>query len=89
MSVALKNPDIAGIRQELHDFIDNADDAALRDIYTKFKAEDNELYEWWNDEELVAELKQRADDVESGKDKGFTIEESKADLMSRLNKNGS
>jgi hypothetical protein len=47
-----------------------------------------ERYEWWNDEEMVAELEQIAADMESGKDKGFTIEESRAQLKLVLKKNG-
>jgi len=88
MGVAFKNPDLASIRQELHDYIDNADDAALKDIYTKLKAEDNEPYEWWNDEELITELDRRSTDLKSGKDKGVPWEEVQARLLSRLKKNG-
>jgi len=51
-------------------------------------AESTGRYEWWNDEEMVAELDQIAADMESGKDPGFTLEESMAHLKARLKKNG-
>ncbi|HEY4327333.1 MAG TPA: hypothetical protein VGN20_25320 [Mucilaginibacter sp.] len=47
-----------------------------------------EPFEWWNDQEFVAELEQISDDMESGKDKGYSLEESKAQLKLRLKKNG-
>jgi len=43
-----------------------------------------EYYEWWNDDEFVAELDRRAADLKSGKDKGFTLEESMARLRDKL-----
>jgi acyl-CoA reductase-like NAD-dependent aldehyde dehydrogenase len=52
----------------------------------KEAAENTERYEWWNDEEMMAELDRRFEDLKSGKDKGFTLEESKAHLMARLKK---
>lgn len=57
------------------------------DLLKKEAAENPERYEWWNDEEMVAELEQIAADMESGKDKGFTIEESRAQLKQRRKKN--
>ncbi len=51
-------------------------------------AENTERYEWWNDEEMVAELDRRFDDLRSGKDPGFTLEQSVAHLKARLKKNG-
>jgi hypothetical protein len=58
-----------------------------RDILAKDAAENTERYEWWNDEELMAELDRRYDDLRSGKDPGFTLEESKVHLLARLKKN--
>lgn len=60
---------------------------AQREFLAKEAAENTEPYEWWNDEEMMAELDRRFDDLKSGKDKGFTLEESKAHLMARLKKN--
>jgi len=59
------------------------------DELLKDDADNNsERYEWWNDEEMVAELERRADDLKSGKDPGFTLEESVVHLKARLKKNG-
>jgi hypothetical protein len=53
----------------------------------KEAAENTERYEWWNDEEMVAELDRRSADLRSGKVKGVSLEESKAYLLSRLRRN--
>jgi DNA polymerase III delta prime subunit len=45
-----------------------------------------ERYEWWNDEEMVAELDQISADMDSGKDPGFTWEEVKSQLLNRHKK---
>jgi hypothetical protein len=53
----------------------------------------SEYYEWWNDDEFVAELDRRAEDLKSGKDKGFALEESllrlkdksKREILNELN----
>src|ERR1700692_579083 len=59
---------------------------AQREFLAKEAAENTELYEWWNDEEKMAELDKRFEDLKSGKDKGFTWEESKAHLKNSLKK---
>ena len=60
---------------------------AQRDFLAKEAAENTERYEWWNDEEMVAELDRRSADLRSGKVKGVSLEESKAYLLSRLKRN--
>lgn len=76
------------IRQKLHDMIDTADDKKVEEIFIKLIDDTNQSYEWWNDEEFVTELEQISADMKSGKDKGFTIEESMAHLKAHLKKNG-
>lgn len=56
------------IRQELHDYINAADDTQLKAIYAIIKDDVNEPYEWWNDDELIVELERRSADLKSGKD---------------------
>lgn len=80
--------DTLTIRQKLHDIIDTADDKKVEEIFIKLLDDTNEPYEWWKDEELVAELEQISADMKSGKDKGFTVEESKAHLKAHLKNNG-
>ncbi|MES2377187.1 MAG: hypothetical protein V4553_11440 [Bacteroidota bacterium] len=54
--------------------------------------EDDDLqpYEWWEDEEFVAELDERVRRYEAGIDRGYTLEETKAKIdqlrQERLNK---
>ena len=76
------------IRQKLHDIIDNADDEKVEEMFIKLIDDANQPHEWWKDEDLVAELEQISADMDSGKDKGFTLVESMAQLKARLKKNG-
>lgn len=43
-------------------------------------------YEWWNDEDMLAELDQIAADLKSGKDPGISWDALKKDLLSRRKK---
>lgn len=56
------------------------------DFLKKEAAENTEPYEWWNDEEMVAELDRRSEDLRSGKVKGIPWEEVKKDLLARVKK---
>jgi len=47
----------------------------------------NERYEWWNDEEMMAELDKSEADFRSGKDPGIKWDGLKAELLSRRKKN--
>jgi len=76
------------IRHELHDYIDKATDKRIEEIYAIINGSNAEAYKWWEDEELVAELERRSADLKSGKDKGVSLEESKARIKAILKKNG-
>lgn len=69
------------IRQKLYEYIRVADDKKVKAIYTIIESEVNELYEWWNDKDLMAELDARSADLKSGKDKGNPWEEVKKELI--------
>ena len=51
-------------------------------------AKHTETFEWWKDEELVAELERRAEDMNSGKVKGIAWDDVKFELLNRAKKNG-
>jgi len=55
---------------------------AQREFLAKEAAENTERYEWWNDEEMMAELDRRYDDLRSGKDPGISWDDLKKDLLS-------
>jgi putative addiction module component (TIGR02574 family) len=57
---------------------------AQRDFLAKDAAENTERYEWWNDEEMIAELDRRSADLRSGKVKGVSLEETKERLLNRM-----
>jgi putative addiction module component (TIGR02574 family) len=74
--------DTLTVRQKLFEYIRTADDEKVEAIYTLIKDDANGRYEWWNDEELVAELDLRSDDLKSGKVKGIPWEDVKSRLLS-------
>ena len=63
----------ATIRQKLHEYISTADYKKGKAIYTIIESDLNEIYEWWNDKDLMAELDLRSDNLTSGRDKGYMI----------------
>ena len=71
----------SAIRQKLFEYIRVADDKKVKAIYTIIENEVNELYEWWNDKDLLKELDIRSADLKSGKDKGHQWEEVKKTLL--------
>jgi len=75
---------INAILKELQEVDEDGFTKAQRDFLAKEAAENTERYEWWNDEEMMAELDRRSADLRSGKVKGVSLEESKAYLLSRL-----
>ena len=79
--------DTLTIRQKLHDIIDKADDEKVEELFVKLIDDTRQPYEWWKDEELVAEMDRRSAALESGEDKGFTLEESMAHLKANVKRN--
>lgn len=75
-------------RKILHEYIDQANETELEAIYNDYVdgGESGERYEWWKDEELVAEMEKQADALENGTDKGMSLEEVKEHLLNRLKK---
>jgi len=69
------------IRQKLYEYIRVADDKKVKAIYTMIESDVNELYEWWNDKDLIAELDSRSADLKSGKDVGYSWDEVKKELV--------
>jgi len=76
-------PDPDVLRVELRYYIDNASDQELEELYA-FVNSKTPPYEWWNDDEFMAELDRREADLRSGKDKGVTWEEVKEHLLNNL-----
>jgi len=60
---------------------------AQQDFLDAEAAKNTERYEWWNDEDFVAELEQRAEDMKSGKVKGIPWEDVKFELLNRAKGN--
>lgn len=79
--------DTLTVRQKLFEYIRFAEDEKVEAIYTLIKDEAEQRYEWWNDEEMLAELDKSEADFRSGKDPGITWDALKAELLSRRKKN--
>jgi hypothetical protein len=72
---------VAEMREQLYDMIRVADDKKVKAIYTLLENETPEENEWWKDEAFIAELDKRYEAWESGKEKGYTLEEMKASVQ--------
>jgi len=70
----------ASIRHKLYDYIRVADDKKLHAIYNLLESEIEETSEWWKDKRFVKELDRRYEALESGTDKGFTVEKLEASI---------
>lgn len=70
----------AAIRNKLYDYIRVADDKKIKAIYTMLEGEIEQQYDYWNDKEFVAELTKRSADLKSGKVKGISWEDAKAQM---------
>ena len=69
-----------GIRARLYDYIRTADDKKLNAIYHLLEPQIDDAYEWWKDKKLLAEFDERSKALESGADKGFTLDELQASI---------
>ena len=68
------------IRTRLYDYIRVADDRKLNAIYQLLEPQIEEAYEWWKDKKLLAEFDERCKALETGADKGFTLDELDASI---------
>lgn len=71
---------ISAIRHKLYDYIRVARDRKVKAIYTMLAEEIEEGYDYWNDKAFVAELDKRSSDFKSGKIKGVSWKEAKAQI---------
>jgi hypothetical protein len=70
----------ASIRNKLYDYIRVVDDKKLHAIYSLLENEIEDTNEWWKNKVFTAELDRRAEALEAGKDKGFTVEQLEASI---------
>lgn len=70
----------ASVREKLYDYIRVADDKKLKAIYTMLEDTIEEELEWWKNKAFMKELDKRYTDWESGKEKGYTMEEIDASI---------
>ncbi|MDB5155841.1 MAG: hypothetical protein JWR50_548 [Mucilaginibacter sp.] len=82
----------AAIREKLYDYIKEADDKKIEAIYSLFEDQMAPSVNWWEDEEVVAELDERVRRWKAGIDRTYTwdeVEQSINELkQKRASKNG-
>ena len=73
----------AAIRDRLYDYLRVADDKKIKAIYMMLEDDIAEETEWWNNPALVSELEKEYEAWDSGKDKGYSLADIKAEIVSR------
>lgn len=73
------------LRKQVKKQIDKADENSLRRVNAILEI-DQQNNEWWNDKVFIKELDRRHEALESGEDKGVTIDQFKASLEKHKNK---
>jgi hypothetical protein len=73
----------ADIRDKLYDYIKVADDKKIKAIYMMLEDDIAEETEWWKNPAFVSDLEKEYEAWNSGKDKGYSLTEIKAEIASR------
>ena len=76
----------AAIRDRLYDYIRVADDKKIKAIYMMLEDDIATKTEWWNNPALVSYLEKEYEAWDSGKDKGYSLADIKAEIVSRKSK---
>jgi hypothetical protein len=83
---------IAAIREKLYDYIKEADDKKIEAIYSLFEDQMAPAVNWWEDEEVIAELDDRVRRWKEGIDRSYTWDEVEKSInelkQKRASKNG-
>ena len=64
-------------REKLINVINRADVRKINALFTVLENDINKEMNWWEDKEFIDEMDSRVQNVSSGKDKGFTLSQSK------------
>lgn len=76
----------AAIREKLYNYICIAEDKKVKAIYALVEEEIDGSYDYWNDENFIADLERRSADLKSGKAKGISWENAKAQILNSTQK---
>ncbi|MCA6379014.1 MAG: hypothetical protein IM574_13435 [Cytophagales bacterium] len=74
------------IRQKLHHYIETAKDKKVKAMYTMVEDEIEETYDYWNDDEFVAELKRRQIAHLKGQTKTHTLSDAASEIKQAIKK---
>lgn len=68
------------IRQKLYDYIRVAEDKKVKAIYTMLEGEIEEVQDYWNNKDFIAELDKRSAEYKNGKKKATSWQAAKAQI---------
>jgi hypothetical protein len=71
---------IAAIKEKLHNYISEADDEKIKNLYHIFEDQMAPAVDWSEDKEFIAELDERVRRYEEGIDPGYTWDDVEASI---------
>jgi len=77
---------VSSLRDKLYDYIRVAGDKKLFAIYSLLENEIEESNKWWKDKKFTTELDRRYQALETGIDKGYTVEQLESSIKKLRNK---
>jgi len=77
---------VSSLRDKLYDYIRVADDKKLFAIYSLLENEIEKSNKWWKDKKFTTELDRSYQALETGIDKGYTVEQLESSIKKLRNK---
>jgi hypothetical protein len=72
-------------RNKLYSYLRVADGKKINAIYNLLEDEIEQTNKWWEDKKVITELNNRDRSINSGKDKGVTVQQAKKDIAKLRN----
>lgn len=79
----------SAIREKLYDYIHIAEDKKIMAIFAILEDTIDDDVQWWKDAAVTDELEARILDFKSGKDKGYSMDDMEASIITLKQKRGS
>jgi hypothetical protein len=67
-------------RNKLYSYLRVADEKKINAIYNLLEDEIEQTNKWWEDKKFITELDNRDRSINSGKDKGVTVQQARKDI---------
>ena len=72
-------------RNKLYSYLRVADGKKINAIYNLLEDEIEQTNKWWEDKKVITELHNRDRSINSGKDKGVTVQQARKDIAKLRN----